>query len=64
MVALSGDALYLDLDRAGPQHLVAISETSFSQSGNVIQFVADSAGVITHFLIHTVEGEDLAVRKR
>jgi hypothetical protein len=64
VVSVSGDALFLDLDRAGPQQLVAISETNFSQSGNVIQFVADSDGVIAHFLIHTVEGEERAIRKR
>ena len=64
VVSLSGDALFLNLGGTGPQQLLAISETTFSQSGNVIQFVADSQGTVTHFLILTVEGEDRAVRKR
>ena len=64
IVSLAGDALFLDLDRTGPQHLVTMSETSFSQSGNVIQFVADDQGAITHFLIQMVEGEVRAIRKR
>jgi hypothetical protein len=64
VVSVSGEALFLDLDRTGPQQLVAISETNFSQSGNVIQFVADGEGLIAHFLIHTVEGEERAIRKR
>jgi hypothetical protein len=64
VVSLSGDAVFLNLDGTGPQQLLAISETTFSQSGNVIQFVADGQGTVTHFLILTVEGEDRAVRKR
>ena len=64
IISASGDALFLDLDQTGPQHLVAMSETSFSFSGTVLQFVADGQGVITHFLMHAVEGEDWAVRKR
>ena len=64
VISASGDALFLDLDQTGPQHLVAMSETSFSFSGTVLQFVADGQGVITHFLMHAVEGEDRAVRKR
>lgn len=64
VVSLSGDTLFLNLDGTGPQELLAISETTFSQSGNVIQFVADGQGTVTHFLILTVEGEERAVRKR
>ncbi len=64
VISVSGDALFLDLDQTGPQHLVAMSDTSFSFSGTVLQFVADGQGAITHFLTHAVEGEDRAVRKR
>jgi polar amino acid transport system substrate-binding protein len=62
IIAVSGGALYLDIDRTGLQHLLPISQTTFSQSGNVLQFVADGSGAITHFLLKTVEGEDTAVR--
>jgi hypothetical protein len=33
-------------------------------SGTTIRFVADDRDVITHLVIRTVEGEDMAVRKR
>jgi len=33
-------------------------------SGTVIRFVADDRDVITHLVIRTVEGEDMAVRKQ
>jgi hypothetical protein len=64
VVSLSGNALFLNLDGTGLQQLLPISKTSFSQSGNLIQFVADGQGSVTHFLILTVEGEERAVRKR
>jgi len=64
VVSLSGDTLFLDLDREGPLQLVPISETSFSESGNVIQFVSDGQGRVTAFLYVTVEGEQRAVRVR
>jgi hypothetical protein len=64
VVSISGDALFLDLNRAGPEHLVPLSETDFSLSGTVIRFVADDAGVTTHFVMRTVEGEETAIRKR
>ena len=64
VISLSGDSLFLDIDRTGPQHLVPMSETNFSYSGTVIQFVANSQGAITHFLMQGVEGEDRADRKK
>jgi hypothetical protein len=64
VISLSGDSLFLDIDRTGPQHLVPMSETNFSYSGTVIQFVANRQGAITHFLMHGVEGEDRADRKK
>ena len=48
----------------GPLQLVPISDTSFSESGNVIQFLPDGQGTVTAFLIQTVEYEKRAVRIR
>ena len=63
-VSISGAALFLDYNRGGPEQLVPMSETDFSLSGTVIRFVADDRDVITHLVIRTVEGEDMAVRKQ
>jgi hypothetical protein len=64
VVSLSGDTLFLDLDHTGPRQLVPMSDTSFSDSGNVIQFLPDGQGTVTAFLIRTVESEHRAVRVR
>src|SRR5436309_7944198 len=64
VVSLSGDTLFLDLDDTGRRQLVPISDTSFSDSGNVIQFLPDGQGRVTAFLIRTVEYEKRAVRVR
>jgi hypothetical protein len=64
VVTLSGDTLFLDLDHEGPLQLVPISDTSFSESGNLIQFLPDDQGTITAFLFVTVEGQQRAVRVR
>jgi len=64
VVSLSGDTLFLDLDHEGPLQLVPISDTSFSESGNVIRFLPDDKGTVTAFLYLTVEGEQRAVRVR
>ena len=62
-MAASGDALFLDVDHAGAQPLVALTEATFSRSGDVIQFVKDPQGAIIQLLIQTVEGEEKAIRK-
>ena len=64
VVSLSGDTLFLDLDHMGSLQLVPMSDTSFSESGNVIQFLPDGQGTVTAFLIRTVEYEQRAVRVR
>jgi len=64
VISLSGDTLLLDRDHEGPIRLLPISDTSFSESGNVIQFVPDGQGTVTAFLYVTVEGEERAVRVR
>src|SRR5438046_555047 len=64
VVSLSGDTLLLDLDHTGPRKLMPLSDTSFSDSGNVIQFLPDDRGTVAAFLIRTVEYEKRAVRVR
>jgi len=64
VVSRSGDALFLDLDHTGPRRLVPMSDTTFSDSGNVIQFLSDGQGTVSAFLIRTVEYEKRAVRVR
>src|SRR3989441_7172138 len=64
VVSLSGDTLFLDLDHEGPLQLLPISDTSFSESGNVIQFLPDGQGMVTAFLYLTIEGKQRAVRVR
>jgi hypothetical protein len=64
VVSLSGDTLFLALDHRGPLQLVPISDTTFSESGNVIKFLPDSQGTVTAFLILAVEHEQRAVRVR
>jgi hypothetical protein len=64
VVSLSGDTLLLDLDHMGPVQLLPISDTSFSESGNVIKFLPDGKGKVPAFLYLTVEGEQRAVRVR
>jgi hypothetical protein len=64
VVSLSGDTLFLDLDHVGPVHLLPMSDTTFSESGNVIQFLPDGQGTVTAFLIKTIEYERRAVRVR
>ena len=64
VVSLSGDTLFVDLDHKGLLELLPISDTSFSESGNVIQFLPDGQGTVSAFLFLTVEGEQRAVRVR
>src|SRR5262249_7738448 len=49
VVSLSGDTLFLDLNHEGPLQLAPISDTNFSASGNVIQFLADDQGAVNAF---------------
>jgi hypothetical protein len=64
VVSLSGDTLFLDLDHEGPLQLTPISETTFSESGNAIQFLPDAQGAVNAFLKVTVEDEQRAIRIR
>ena len=64
VISLSGDGLFIDVDRTGSQQLVAMSATHFSYSGTEIHFVADSRGAITQLLMRSVEGDDRYDRKQ
>jgi len=63
-ISISGDTLFLDYDRGGPERLVPMSETDFSWSGSIVRFVADDEDAISQLVIRTIESEDTAVRKQ
>ena len=64
VVSLSGDTLFVDFDRRGPLQLVPMSDTTFHESGNVIEFLPDSQGTVAAFVLQTVEDQQRAVRVR
>src|SRR5947199_1391763 len=62
VVSLSGDEPFLDLDHEGPLQLVPISDTSFSESGNVIQFLPDGHGKVIVVLYLPLDGKQSSLR--
>jgi hypothetical protein len=56
--------LYVVPPGGGKMPLVAESETNFSAMGAPVIFRKDATGVITGFVIHTVEGDQEFERKR
>jgi hypothetical protein len=59
----SNGSLYWDQDgTGGRQRLLPFSETAFSLSGTVIEFVAEG-GRVTHFVMKEAEGDTKAVRR-
>jgi hypothetical protein len=62
-VSASDDALFWDFDGAGKQKLVAVSETTFSLSGTLIEFVKDPQGAVTTSRMQEVEGETKGQRR-
>ncbi len=63
-ISVSDDSLFWELDDGGKQRLIPSSQTVFSLSGTVIEFVADAQGAMTHFVMQEVEGESQGVRKQ
>jgi hypothetical protein len=63
-VVIENGRLYVALPGAGKLPLVAESETTFSSLGAPVVFRKDANGVITGFIIHTVEGDQQFERKR
>src|SRR5438094_8492738 len=57
VVSLSGGTLFLDLAHTGPRTLVPMYDRSFSDSGNVIEYLPDGQRAVTALLSGTVESE-------
>ena len=63
-VTLSGEQLVLVPPGAGGKiPLTTESDVKFSVGGQPIEFVTDSQGMVTHFVLHIVEGDRKAIRK-
>lgn len=59
----SNGSLYWDQDGTGSkQRLLPFSDTAFSLSGTVVEFVVE-AGHVTHFVMKEAEGDTKAVRR-
>jgi hypothetical protein len=63
-ITLSGDQLMLALPGGGKLPMTAESETTFSAASTPVVFKRDAAGVVTSFVVSTVEGDRTAIRKR
>jgi hypothetical protein len=61
-VAVSGNQLTFQPPAGGKYPSTAESETVFDVSGAKLEFFPDAQGVPTHFIVHTVEGDQKAVR--
>jgi hypothetical protein len=56
-VSFSGDTLFLSLNQGPKQPLVPQSQTGFSGTGLMYQFVRDGNGVATHIIEGHVSGD-------
>ena len=63
-ITVSNGTLFWDQDGAGTQKLFPFSTTMFSIHGSTLEFVSDSQGAVTHFLMTGVEGEVKGVRRK
>jgi hypothetical protein len=64
-VSRSGNQLFIDFNGKGRTPLVALSQNMFSpRLLGTYEFVTDATGVVSHVLIHGVEGTAKAVRRR
>lgn len=62
-ILLSGDQLQLQLPgAAGKISLTAETQSRFSVAGQPVDFVTDARGVVTHLVVHAVEGDMKAIR--
>ncbi|HEY1239540.1 MAG TPA: hypothetical protein VGF16_03240, partial [Bryobacteraceae bacterium] len=64
LVTLEGDHLMIDPGGMGKIPLVAMSESSFSMEGNLVEFLKDSKGEVTRIVQHWTEGDRTASRKK
>ena len=63
-VTVADGSLNWDFDGGGKQKLTAVSESIFSLSGTLIEFVKDAQGTVTNFSMHEVEGETIGQRRK
>jgi hypothetical protein len=63
-VTLSGDQLFLDIGGKGRAPLFPLSQTTFSpRLLGTYEFVKNGAGVVTHLIAYSTEGDVKAVRR-
>jgi hypothetical protein len=62
-VSLPGDQLIAQPPGGGRYPLVPTSPTTFAVAGTPVEFFKDAKGVVTHFIVRTVEGDQKAVRQ-
>jgi hypothetical protein len=62
-VTLSGEELSMDVAGKDPQPMTPLSETTFSVTGTRFDFAINDQSVVTHLIIHVVEGDLKAVRR-
>ena len=63
-VSLSGSQLFVDFNGKGRMPLVPLSDTTFSpRLLGTYQFVTDDRGLVSHLLLHAVEGTFDAIRR-
>ncbi len=58
------DGLYLDYDNQGKQKLDSLSETTFSLTGTIFEFIRDGQKRVNEFRIKMAEGELTGVRRK
>jgi hypothetical protein len=64
VVTLEGDHLMIDPGGMGKIQLIAMSETSFSMEGNIVEFLKDAKGEVTGVVQHWTESDRYAVRRK
>jgi len=63
-VTLEGDHLMIDPGGMGKIQLIAMSETSFSMEGNIVEFLKDAKGAVTGVVQHWTESDRYATRRK
>jgi hypothetical protein len=64
VVSLEGDHLMIDPGGMGKIQLIAMSETSFSMEGNIVEFLKDASGEVTGVVQHWTESDRYAARRK
>ena len=63
-VTLEGDHLMIDPGGMGKIRLIAMSPTSFSMEGNIVEFIKDAKGTVTEVVQHWTESDRHASRRK